>query len=228
MKKLITVSFLFFLVLFTNCKKEKDVVTEQTVNGMVYNQCTDSGLAGVTVFIKIYKDNSEFNSYQTISGSGGNFSFNCVNIYNSTKYSYALKIPSKSGIGATTIEYCGFIGTTISFTKDESNTFFKPKVIPTFLNLSVFHTYSGSVTNLNDSIQTVFTQLVYHKNIPTLPFSFGGGTYGTIGSSNYSIGNYPMGFWNITIDKWKGGIHTTKNDSIYLGWASSKTYSVNW
>lgn len=229
MKKLIVISCITFLFLFTNCKKDAgDTITSQAINGMVYNQCTDSGLAGVTVYLKISKDNSELKSYQTVSGVNGNFSFGSVDIHNNSAYSYAINIPSKSGDGATTPEYCGFIGTTVTFTKDEVKTFFQPRVIPSFLNWCFV---VSPVTNIGypDSLYISFQQKVYHKNAPAFPYS-SKRTQSDLqnGFVNCTFGNYPMGLWNIRINKWKSGIYTVINDSIYIGWAATKTYTINW
>lgn len=215
------------MFLFVYCKKDTDTVTQQAVNGMVYNQCTDSGLAGVTIYLKINKDNSELKSYQTVSGSNGNFSFSGVDIHSNSAYSYAINIPSKSGDGATTPEYCGFDGANISFTKDQANTFFKPKVRPSFLFLhSQF--INSTISSNQDSIVVKYAQKIFNKNVPILPYYFFSGTYGNFASNLYTMGNYPMGKYNITIDKWRSAIHTTVYDSIYIGWATTKTYTINW
>ncbi len=226
MKKLYYLSFILLILFLANsCRKEDDTVSTQTISGMVYNQCTDSGLANVQVFLKINKDNSPFQSLETTSGINGTFSFSNVDIHSNSKFTYAIYIPSKSGIGGGET---GFNGTTLSFNNNESSIFFKTRVTPKFLLINVSTIYSNSVSNLNDSIVLIFSQKTFHKNIVDLPYTFGGGTYGIIGNSNYSQGNYPMGLYNIAIDKWKNGIHTNTQDSIYLGWGATKPYTVNW
>ena len=216
------------IVIFSCCKKEKDTITYHNIKGMVYNNCTDSGLVNVAVNLNTYKDNSLTKTLAGTSVAGGNFEFPNVEIHSDSKYSYSIYIPSKSGINATTAEYCGFNGATMYFSKDEADLFLSPRVTPKFLLLNVSHIYSSPITNLNDSIIVLFSQRVFHKNLPTLPYVFGGETYGNVGNSKYSSGNYPMGKYNINIDKWKGGVHTTILDSIYLGWTETKTYTVNW
>jgi hypothetical protein len=55
----------------------------------------------------------------------------------------------------------------------------------------------------------------------------GGGGYG-LGSYTNNSGNYPMGKYIIDMDIWKSGVHTTKKDSVYLGWGANTTYTINW
>lgn len=214
------------LLLSVSCKKEKDIITPRVINGRVYNNCTDSGLAGVSVYLKIIKDNSEYKSYKMVSGTDGNFSFSNVEIHSSSNYSYVIYIPSKSGEQATTPEYCRFDGTEIYFNSSEFDVFFKPRVTPGFLLLKVY--YSSLTATSNDTVITNFSQNIFQKNVPMLPYSLNGGAYGNTPLLFDHYGNYPMGKYNITIESWKSGLYTIKKDSIYLGWGSTNTYTVNW
>ncbi len=219
--KLIAYTFIFILSLFTYCKKEKDIISTHTIKGMVYNTCTDSGIANVVVYLK---DGLGLD-IAALSDGNGNFEFSSVKIHSSSKYNYALYIPSKSGIGATTPNYAGFNGTTLSFNANEADVFFKPRVTPKYLFFCI-----DFVNNVNipasDSIKLYYYQKVFHKNLPELPYD---GSVDKAGIFDPGCGsNYPMGLWNIVIDKWKNNTHTTVYDSIYIDWASSKTYTVNW
>jgi len=148
--------------MLVSCKKDKenDIVTKQTLKGMVFNKCTDSGLANVTVYLKTYKDEKGIASRETVSDAAGNFSFENTEIHSSSKYSYAIHIPSKSGDGATTPEYAGFNGTTMHFTGKEvnMNTFLKPRVTPKALKLcfvvepTVFINYPDSLYNIQQNM----------------------------------------------------------------------------
>ena len=84
------------LIFFASCKKDKDMVTTHKVKGMVFNNCTDSGLANVTVYLNI-SDGKNINTVQTISDALGNFTFDNVQIHSASNYKYAIYIPSKSG-----------------------------------------------------------------------------------------------------------------------------------
>lgn len=220
MKNLIIVCLLIGVSIFS-CKKEKDTITQHDIKGMVFNNCTDSGLANITVFLQ---DGQGLN-LSTVSGANGSFNFNNVQIHSNTKYDYVIYIPSKSGTNATTFEYCGFDGTTMYFNHDEADIFFMPRVTPRYLYFCMDFPNSTIIPN-GDSIRLYYYQKKIHKNVPDLPFDGIIGKYGI-----YDIGcgaNYPMGQWNMVIDKWKSNVHTTVYDSIYLGWGSNITYTVNW
>src|SRR5688572_12507044 len=108
----------------------------QKINGVVFNNCTDSGLAKVTVFLRTYRDGNLYEEQNTVSGTEGSFRFEKVSIHSSDDYSYAIYIPGKSGYGAQTPEYCGFTGTTLYFSKNESSLLLKPRVTPKYLFLT--------------------------------------------------------------------------------------------
>ncbi len=227
MKNIVIICSIFFL-LGSSCKKNKDTITNQTVSGMVYNQCTDSGLAGVNVYLKINKDNQTVKNYETVSGINGAFSFTNAEMHSNTDYTYAIYIPSKSGTNGAGGTEVGFNGTSLSFNNSEANTFFQPRVTPKFLDFCF--AISPAVVIVNpDSLVISFKQNVFHKNIPDLPYaSYRIHSQMQNGITNCTFGNYPMGLWSITIDKWKSGLHTTTYDSLYLGWGATKTYTANW
>ncbi len=164
---LIIISALFF---FVQCKREKDTISTHDIKGMVFNNCTDSGLANVTVYLQ---DNKGLN-LSTVSDANGNFIFSGVKIHSSDKYSYGLNIPSKSGIGATTFEYAGFNGESINFSSNDADDFFKLKVTPKYLNFQVYFNKT-IITNVNDSIVCYFSNNTFHKNVPSSNYQWGGG-----------------------------------------------------
>jgi len=220
---IVTLIFGFF---FYQCRKDKkDEITMQNLNGMVFNNCTDSGFAGVKVYFQTIKDNSVISSRETISELGGNFSFSNAEIHSNEEYRYAMYIQSKSGIGATSPEYSLFNGTTMYFKKDQTSTFFKPRVTPGFFKLRV--AYQGTC-NLTDTVNPTFTQNTFHKNDPSIPYEFTLGTNGSAPNTIVSNDNYPMGKYSIKIVKFKNNAYTTTYDSIYLGAADTKTYTINW
>ncbi len=219
----IAITIIACLFIFACCKKDKDQIILHDIKGMVYNNCTDSGLANVTVYLK---DGKGLN-LSTVSDAVGNFIFRGVDIHSSSQYNYNIYIPSKSGIGASTFEYCGFVGTTLSFNYDEADMFFKPRVTPKFLQLSVI--YQGSC-NVNDTINPLFTQEIYHKNVSSSPFQFYMGTNGSLPNATLYNYNYPMGKYKIKITRFNSvtSEYTTSYDSIYLEWGANKTYTINW
>ena len=100
MKRILIAIVASVLVVFTSCKKDSnsnDSIIAQNVHGQVYNFCTGSGLANVTVYLKIHENNN-ISTIQTVSGTNGGFTFN-LSIHSSDNYTYELYIPSVSGIG---------------------------------------------------------------------------------------------------------------------------------
>jgi len=182
---------------------------------MAYNNCTDSGLAGVKVYLHILQDQAIVEKFETISGDGGNFIFSNASIHNDEKFTYAIYIPSKSGTNATEASQVRFDGTTIYFTKSEFYIFLKPRVTPGFLLYTIY--YLTTPTNTDDSILVYYEQKKFHKNVPDLPYKLGWGGYGNYDKQSDFYGDYPMGEYFVTIIKYKSGTHTINYDTIYLG-----------
>ena len=214
------ISALIFLML--SCGK-RDEITKKSINGRVVNTCTDKGFAHTSVFFEVFKNNeTQIEKRETTSDANGNFSFVDVNIHSLDEYSYAIHIPSKSGIGTGAI---GINGTTMYFGKNESDIFLEPRVTPKFLYFCMDFA-PNTVFDQNDSINVHVEQKIFHKNVPDLPYEWTIGDYGikAVNCSN----NYPMGLWNITIRKWKNNVYSMVEDSIFLDFADTKTYIVNW
>lgn len=207
---------------------KKDVITKHTIRGTVFNNCTDSGLAGVKVFLQTFKkDKALVQQRETVSGEGGKFEFRDAEIHSSDEYSYALHMESKSGTSAKTPEHAGFDGTTMYFNSNEVNIDFILKVTPRFLFFTlVFDKQSG--VSINDSIRLNYRQEIFHKNVANLPYSLFAKCNGTTLTQKGTISGFPMGTWAIEFDKWVGGAHQTVYDSVYIGWADTKLYTVTW
>ena len=218
------VLLLLATLVFLSCKKEQDTVSVHDIKGMVFNNCTDSGLAKVTVFLK---DGQGLN-LSTVSDAIGNFKFNAVSIHSSSEYSYAIYIQSKSGnIGsAPTIDNCAFRGATLYFNYDEADLFFKPRVIPAFYRCA-FYCIKNPTTDKNDSIIFYAKNYTVHKNVTDYVWIIKGQAYGIPPYFNQS-GDDPMGKYILEIDMWKSGVHTTRKDSIYLPWGADTSYTINW
>ena len=226
MRNLVVIVFILFL--FGSCKKDDDTVTKQTINGEVYNLCTDSALANVQVFLNISNNNTLIQSLSTTSGTNGTFSFPNVDIHSNSSYSYNLYIPSTSGYAGLDI---GFNGDNIEIDKSNLGKKYILHVAPCFKDL-YFQINPSVVITYPDSINIFFEQNIIHKNQPSSPYCFNVETSGIQGGypyySKFCLGNYWMGNWNITINKWKSGVHTTLQDSVYVGWGATNTYIVNW
>ena len=221
--------FFTFLSLIACREDKKDIITKHPITGMVYNNCTDSGLAGVKVFLETFKDDKTLvQQRETISGEGGKFEFAEAEIHSNDRYNYALHIESKSGTAAKLPEHCGFDGTTMYFFNHEVDMEFRPRVTPRFLNCC-FQLLPPTNVQKPDSICIIPVQNIFHKNVPDLPYTGWIGPNGLLGGNKTCAwGNYPMGLWHLKIEKWKDGIYSVKHDSIYLDWKDIKTYTVEW
>ena len=226
MTKTIQITLLALTIsgLFLSCKK--DSVSKQTLNGQVINNCTDSGAANIKIYFKTLSKKTAKPTLETTTDNNGFFTFPDVDIINSKDYTYALYIPTISGIAANKPELTRFDGTTMYFYHDQAATFFKPRVTPGFYRLSI--NFSSSTAQLNDTINLHFIQKTFNKNVPDLPYKFTIGANGNTPTYSFGIDNYPMGKYNITIVKTKNNVVLTTYDSIYIHSADSKTYSVNW
>jgi hypothetical protein len=226
MKRVTWMSFCLLFALFSCSKCEKrDIIARKPVKGMVFNNCTDSGLANMKVYLQTFKGNSLVNSQEAVTGQEGYFAFD-ADIHSSEKYSYAIHIPSKSGGISTGFTEVAFNGTTMYFSKEESDVFMRPHVTPGFLTYTT--EYITAITNKQDSVRVLSEQRTYHKNKPDMPYQIPGGSYGDKSFYKDQTSHYPMGLYNIRIDTWKGGVHSTIYDSIYLAWGDTKTYTLNW
>ena len=240
MKNSIAFILVFLICLsLTRCRKEapsidtpsengqKDSLIYKDVKGMVFNLCTDSGIAGVKVYLEIYQAKKLVKKYSGVSGEGGTFLFKDAELHLNKEFTYNIYIPSKSGIMAKDAETCGIQGGSYGFTLDEVNNSMNPRVIPSFISVTMY--FIGEHINPSDSVIARFTQNVYHKNVPDYPYKFGDGVHGL---PNYyprrSIGNYPMGLYHIVVDKWVSGVHTQWKDSLFTNYGDTAAYVVHW
>jgi hypothetical protein len=221
-------SLILFAVLLTACVKKNigvaDQISPKDIKGMVYNNCTDSGLAGVDVYFETFYEEKITSKVKTTSGQNGEFTFPAASIHSDELYTYAVHIDSKSGTNATIPSNALFNGTTMYFNRDEATVYLKPSVTPGFLYL-YFSTNIKFPIKSPDSIYVYFSQQTFHKNVPDLPF---GWIFSNPMSLGVTAGNYPMGWWKIDSQKWHNGTYTHSTDSLYLGWGDVKTYTLNW
>jgi hypothetical protein len=205
-------------LLLLSCKRDK--VTTQTIHGQIYNPYTDSGMANITVYLK---ENGNTISHTT-SSTNGEFSFNNAQIH--SQDSYGLYVPSVSGIAGVGV---GIEGFNIALDKNRISQYGVYTVVPHFYKLCHTSDITSSIVS-PDSFYVSFTQ----KKIATSSLA-SNYTYSLATSSHayppgYSscFGGYIMGLWNITIEKWKSGVHTTTYDSIYMSYGATKTYTIHW
>ncbi|HAD34516.1 MAG TPA: hypothetical protein DCF44_08470 [Chitinophagaceae bacterium] len=202
-------------------------MSKQTLNGQVINNCTDSGAANIKINFKTLSKKTAKPTLETITDNNGYFTFPDVDIINSKDYTYALYIPTISGIAANKPELTRFDGTTMHFYHDQAGTFFKPRVTPGFYQLRFVCT--TTLTSTFDTLKLFLSQPIFHKNVPDVPYEFSSGAISTQSLMVSGGGDgYPMGKYIIKIIKCIAGNYSTSYDSIYLKSADTKTYSIHW
>ena len=209
------------------CKREKNTVSIQDIKGTVMNNCNDSGLANVIVYLNV--DNSKTSHlYQVLSDKDGHFIFKNVSVYNNTKYTYSVYVPSKSGglSSNPALTEVGITGEIIDFTYQEAATDFILHVTPKYQYFTIYCN-KVPVSSIADSVSFRCYNFNFHKNVTDLPYSWGGGGYGN-GSYTNNSGIYPMGKYHIYIETWVNSVHSYRQDSIYLNQGAQVSYTLNW
>ena len=125
----------------------------------------------------------------------------------------------------------GHSGISGEIDKDNSGNVIQMGISGSFRNLKI--QLSQDVTTMAPDTFTVHLQQnILHKNQPERVYEV---TYfpryfyiGTGVFSYDNLGSYPMGMWNITVDKTRLGVHTITNDSIYLNMGASAIYTIPW
>jgi hypothetical protein len=221
--------FVILLLFISSCKKDEiDVVT---LMGNVRNNCTDSGFANITVdFITDFSSRGIFNSKEssksisTVTDANGNFVFNNVSINHNSEYKYYFSITNYDHY--LNNEY-GHSGGAVELDKAKAANFLQLGIIGRF-KLCTFYLPAGTVITPPDTFIIKLEQRTFHYYAPNNLWD-GMVTSGSfIGNSNPNFGDYPMGWWHMTGEKTKNGIHTIINDSIYLGMGATASYNIPW
>ncbi len=207
-----------------SCSKNEDIVTKNVaVRGNLRNDCTGTGFSGVSVSFYTRKTNSGISYLTTSTDLKGNFSFTGLDIHSSNDYAYGLFIDTYVR-GSTEFDGIG----PEDINKEQLSTFFQLSTLATFNNCPL-RLPPGISINAPDTFTLTFIQNVLHfyepKNtymLTLFPRDF------QPPSKLVNIGGYPMGWWNIALDKTKSGIHTIIHDSIYLRFGEDTTYIIPW
>jgi hypothetical protein len=146
-----------------SCNK-KDITKNVTVSGNVRNNCTGKGFVGVTVNFKTTHEKAfgkTVSSSQTVvTDSDGDFSFNNIDIYGSSKYNYYISIPTYSNHD---FEFFGISSQKLN--KSEMTTPYQIGVSATF-KLLYFFLPNGVTINSPDSFSIKLQQRIYHSFEP--------------------------------------------------------------
>jgi hypothetical protein len=224
MTNILKYTFLFCLLTTFACKK-KDTVSNHTVSGQVYNLCTDSGMANITVYVR---ENGGVIA-QTISSANGNFVLNNMPVHSNTDYKYEVYIPSVNGAG--TGPEIGIDGFYLILDKTKMEPSVVCNVVPHLKAWNLYFPF-GTTLTVADTFTLVLQQNVFHKNNSSGKNVITVCNSPTIvpPSSNYigSINDYPMGWWYSTLGKIKNGTHTITTDSFYVGYGVIKTDTIPW
>ena len=207
--------------------KKNDSIIYQDVRGMVFNNCTDSGIAGIPVFLNVFYQKKLFKKYETVSAVNGEYYFLNAELHSDRQYEYSIYIPSKPGDFAKDFETCGIRGTNMIFSLEEADIYMKPRVVPKFIYMNIYFTRHSTGPE-TDTVKVKFEQSTYHKNVPDYPHAFSGDAYGSLKYFRGGVRNYPMGLYDVTIDTWKGGLHERKYDKLYIPYGDTAAYVVHW
>jgi hypothetical protein len=222
------------LIFICSCTKKEypnpepiDSIVIRNIRGMVFNNCTDSGLADIPLFLNVYSDNDLVKKYSAISGDSGKFFFDHVEMHTSPLYSYDIFIPSKSGFVVPRRSETGFDGTRMTFSTAESYLFLRPQVTPRIYYLN-FHFEREKESNI-DSLHFTASQEIFHNNVPDLPHILKARIFknSNNGSGNWG-GGYPSGKYKIEITKWKGKDFIIEKDEMYIKFQDSLTHVIEW
>lgn len=227
MKKTLNIIIYIYVVFnFLSCKKEeKDKIIPTSFNGSVYNLCNDSLMPNILVNLICENPNSN-SIYSTTSDNNGNFVFSEIPVNQNDKYIYKLYIKGKSGI-----EDVAFTGTTVFIDKSNTSQNYSLKVIPAFDSLTLEIFPSVYISN-PDTFYIIAEQKTLMKNSSVMSSTFVvSSKYLQAGYPHYSsvtIGDYPMGKWHFTINKYKNGVYSIIKDSIYVASGKNNTFFVPW
>ncbi|MBS1646445.1 MAG: hypothetical protein JST67_03790 [Bacteroidetes bacterium] len=208
------------IIILSNCKKDKDIINDTSITGTVLNLCTGNGIKNIPVELI----GNEV-TLTTMSDSSGSFSFHNVSVHSSSEYNYQLYIESKSGIGNV-----GLIGDVVDIDKKSISNNYVLQVVPTFNILTVKVTPSYTFIP-PDTVTLTFTQEKYHEYVPNYPYQLVVTSYGLKpgypDSSKTHFDYFPMGLWNIKIDKTKNSVRTIIYDSIYIDYGATANYTFS-
>jgi hypothetical protein len=226
-------SLLFFLSLLLSCDKdkEKDEVSVHTIYGYVRNNCTGGPFPDVEVILTINNGSTQ----KSKTDSLGNFSFPNVAVHSHSKYKYYLSVDSytnysinENGYSQINYEFYG-----IGKQELNKNEIGNKYTIGLSASCKLLYLYipDGIQINSPDSFVFYQQQKVLHYYEPnriweSTAFSYDGISY--LSNESAYIGNHPMGLWHITVKKWKDGVYSEVQDSIYMDKGETKIYTIPW
>ncbi len=215
-------------LLFASCGK-KDITKNVTVSGNVRNNCTGGSFTGVKVKFTTIQDKSfgksETTTLISTTDNNGNFAFNDLEINNNSKYKYYLSIDTYSN------QYYEFFGISPQeLDKGKITNPYKIGVSATFYRMYVILP-NGVVINSPDSFSIKCEQKILHSFEPDRlyihnSYSHNGLSY--LSNNIPFLGNYPMGWWHITLNKTKSSVSSTVYDSVYIDMGGTATYTIPW
>ncbi len=209
---------LFFVLFFLSCKKnQQNNYTLKSVHGEVKNNCNDSLLNGIEVNLGVYKESKQIEKLVAVTNQYGKFEFKNVKFFKNSEYKYKIAI---DGYSNQDYEFSGLDKQEVA--KNLFDQEWKIGVTYTFDYMHI-ELPTGVSLNENDSLRLKFLQKTIHKNQPWKLWEVYAGSSGSGG-----FGGYWMGPWNVTVQKWKNGVYSEVQDSIYMGKGEVKEYIIPW
>ncbi|MBI4645403.1 MAG: carboxypeptidase regulatory-like domain-containing protein [Bacteroidia bacterium] len=226
MKRIIILLSVFLSSLF-GCNKDEDIINT-SITGFVLNIGTGNGFPNVEVQLievreKTFSTSSDIKVWYTTSDADGNFSFPDIPVNFNEKYSYSLYIKSWS------TKDTEFFGSSTSFEKEDLADTYTIGVYATFHQLFLY-LLENSVVIYPDTFIIVLEQRIKHFYYPTGLWQLEANSshFTPIGHDHVYFSNHSMGWWHITFDKTKGGVHSVIYDSIYMDMGETKIYILPW
>jgi len=210
---------LFFVIINWCCNKD-DLHKYVEIKGNVLNICTGKGSKNLSVKFHHVKNNKIIKDVPVITNQAGNFVF-ISDINTSDNYTYILSIPGYSNYDTE------FFGDQLYLDKNNLNNLNQLYIWALFKKINV-HLPEGPSISLPDTINVFFTQDIYHNYVPENPYSFLMNSESFRNDGKRSLSKYPMGWWNIKIDKTKNGVREIIKDSIYLEMGGTYDYTIAW
>jgi len=214
------VAVIILLISIGLCCNKDDLHKNVEIKGNVLNICTGKGSENLTVKFHHVKNNKIIKEIPVITDQTGNFLF-VTDINTSDKYSYILSIPGYSNYDTE------FFGDQVYIDKNNLNGLNQLYIWALFKELIV-HLPEGYSITFPDTVSAYFSQDKYHNYVPENPYVFIFGTPDFRNAGKQGMSKYPMGWWNIKIDKTKNGVREIIKDSIYLDMGGTHEYTIQW
>jgi hypothetical protein len=226
MRKIIFVAITIFI--FTSCRKE-NIIKNHTTNGTVINLATNTGFNNCEVIFTETKKGKIIKTASFYTNLEGKFTFN-YDLNQSDDYKYTLSVKNIN----TQLLYLE--GASGEVNKNNLNAEPVIGVYAKMKRLNIISPYPLNNYPI-DSFLVIVKNKIALTNLPNIINNYIWNSYQFVsynqgqvinGSESVQFTSGACGQWNITTKKWKGGIYTVIEDSVFIGWGEEKNYNIPW